>query len=936
MAPVHFIALLCASVALTYAYNARHEVRKFPDGFLFGTATASYQVEGAWDVDGKTENIWDHYTHNHPEFIRDKSNGDIADNSYYLYRRDVQMMRELGLDFYRFSVSWTRILPSGFPDKINEAGVQYYNKLIDELLKYNIQPMMTLYHWDLPQKLQDLGGWTNSEIVTWYSDYARVIFKLFGERVKHFITINEPYQICNSAYGVSDQSGLAPALDSRGVGEYMCAKNLLLAHAKAYHIYNEEFRPTQKGKIFISFSAQWYEPATDSEADIEAAYDANHFYWAQYSWPVFSETGDFPPALKKRVAARSAEQGYPRSRLPEFTPEEIEFVKGTSDYFGLNHYSTNYIHRNESVPVYASPSFADDLGVGSFTLPEWLLGESTRTKYAMYFQYVPWGFRKLLNRIKDDYKNPPVFVTENGIASHGGIVDNDRVTYYRGYLDALLDALEDGCDVRGYTAWSLMDNFEWTAGYTERFGLYEVNYDSIYRTRTPRKSAYVYRELLRSRSLDHHYEPDLTQPLTIAPGQIFLCVLVSLVRCGARIVRKFPEGFSFGAATSSYQIEGGWNADGKSENIWDRFVHTRPELIQDRSTGDIAADSYYLYKRDVEMLRELGVDYYRFSISWSRILPTGFPDKINPAGVQYYNNLIDELLKYNIKPMVTIYHEDLPQKLQDVGGWSNPEITNWFSDYANTVFKLFGDRVKYFITINEPWQLYAWPIFSETGDFPLELKKRIAARSAEQGFPRSRLPEFTPEEIELVRGSSDFFSLNHYQTYNVNSSVPLYDVPSFDDDLRVAYYQSQGWFTGNNSISVYTPWAITEVLKSIKTMFKNPPVMITENGLGSEFRGLEDDDRVTFLRGYLGAVLDAIDNGSDVRGYTVWSLMDNMEWSIGYTKHFGLYEVDFENTNRTRTPRKSAHVYRELLRSRSLDHHYEPDLTQPLTIAPGH
>ncbi|CAH2210948.1 jg20405, partial [Pararge aegeria aegeria] len=180
----------------------------------------------------------------------------------------------LGVLPNRFSVSWTRILPSSFPDRINEAGVNYYNNLIDELLKYNIQPMLTLYHWDLPQKLQDMGGWTNPEIVTWFADYARVIYTLFGDRVKYFITINEPYQICNSGYGIDS---LAPALNSKGIGEYMCAKNLLLAHAKAYRIYDEEFRSTQKGNIFISFSAQWYEPASDSVADLEAAHDANQF-----------------------------------------------------------------------------------------------------------------------------------------------------------------------------------------------------------------------------------------------------------------------------------------------------------------------------------------------------------------------------------------------------------------------------------------------------------------------------------------------------------------------------------------------------------------------------------------------------------------------------------------------------------------------------------
>lgn len=224
-------------------------------------------------VPGRTPSIWDHATHTNPCVIKDCSNGDIADDSYHQVERDVQMMRELGLDFYRFSLSWSRILPSSFPDKINQAGVDYYNRLIDEMLKYNIMPMVTLYHWDLPQKLQEMGGWTNPAIVDWFGDYARTVFTLFGDRVKYFITMNEPYQICYQGYG---DVAKAPMLNIKGVAEYMCAKNLLLAHAKAYHIYDQEFRK-DGGVIFIAFSAQWYEPASASEADTIAAYETNQF-----------------------------------------------------------------------------------------------------------------------------------------------------------------------------------------------------------------------------------------------------------------------------------------------------------------------------------------------------------------------------------------------------------------------------------------------------------------------------------------------------------------------------------------------------------------------------------------------------------------------------------------------------------------------------------
>ncbi|XP_035446063.2 myrosinase 1-like [Spodoptera frugiperda] len=501
------ILILLISLCECKKAHCRHKVRKFPEGFLFGTSTAAYQVEGAWDADGKTENIWDHLTHNNPCMIMDCTNGDVAGDSYHNYKRDVEMMRELGLDYYRFSLSWTRILPTSFPDHINEAGVQYYNNLIDEMLKYNIEPMVTLYHWDLPQRLQDLGGWANPNVIEWYADYARVAFGLFGDRVKYWITINEPREICYQGYGADTK---APAVNFKGVGEYLCAKNLLLAHAKAYHIYDEEFRPKYKGSIFISLSGQFYEP--ESEEYVQAAYESNQFEWAIYAHPIFTETGGFPPVVKDKVAHKSAEQGFFRSRLPEFTPEEVEYIKGSSDFYGLNHYTTYLVYRNESaVGRYDVPSFYDDLGNEHYQPDEWEQGANGFPKV------VPWGFYKLLTQIRNDYNNPPMIITENGFSSFGGLNDDDRISYLRQYIDAMLDAMDEGSDIRAYTVWSLMDNFEWMRGYSVRFGLYEVDYESPERTRTPRKSAFMYKEMLRTRSLDWHYETD-TMTMTIDDG----------------------------------------------------------------------------------------------------------------------------------------------------------------------------------------------------------------------------------------------------------------------------------------------------------------------------------------------------------------------------------------------------------------------------------
>lgn len=206
--------------------------------------------------------------HNKPDDIKDKSNGDVAADSYHNYKRDVEMMRELGLDAYRFSFSWSRILPTGFSNEINQAGIDFYNNYIDEMLKYNIIPMVTLYHWDLPQKLQELGGFSNPLFSEWFEDYSRVAFEKFGDRVKHWITFNEPREICYEGYGNNTK---APQINAHGIGEYLCAKHLVMAHAKAYHAYNNEFKASQGGTCGITISVNWFGPLTDSDEDAAAA-----------------------------------------------------------------------------------------------------------------------------------------------------------------------------------------------------------------------------------------------------------------------------------------------------------------------------------------------------------------------------------------------------------------------------------------------------------------------------------------------------------------------------------------------------------------------------------------------------------------------------------------------------------------------------------------
>lgn len=208
-------------------------------------ATAAYQIEGAWNEDGKGESIWDNVTHGHPDFIDDMSNGDIACDSYHKLDEDIALIEELGVDYYRFSISWPRILPKGYSYYVNEAGIAYYNRLIDGLLAKGIEPMVTLYHWDLPQVFQDLGGWPNELIADYFEDYAKVVFDNFGDRVKYWLTFNEPYNFCYHGYGIQMK---APALNMSGIADYLCAHTVLKAHARVYHLYNTTYKDTQRGK----------------------------------------------------------------------------------------------------------------------------------------------------------------------------------------------------------------------------------------------------------------------------------------------------------------------------------------------------------------------------------------------------------------------------------------------------------------------------------------------------------------------------------------------------------------------------------------------------------------------------------------------------------------------------------------------------------------
>ncbi|KAK5638882.1 hypothetical protein RI129_013177 [Pyrocoelia pectoralis] len=474
------------------------KIRKIPDDLMIGCATSAYQVEGAWNEDGKGENIWDRMTHSQPERVVDGSNADIACDSYHKIDEDVALIKNVGFQHYRFSISWPRILPYGFPIVINKKGIQYYNKLIDKLIDNGITPVVTIYHFDLPQILQDLGGWTNSLVSKWFEDYARVIFDAFGDRVKLWITINEPYTICEMGYG---NGTYAPGIPSSGVGDYLCARNILLAHARVYHLYKNEFVTSQKGRIGLTIQCAWKEPGSNSSIDKNAAYRDSQFEWGLYTHPIYSKRGDFPEAVKKAVKLRSLAEGFAESRLPTLSSEEVAFIRGTYDFFGLNHYFTQYVINAQPSPI-GLPSYDKDVSVVRYIDPNWTKGSK------IFYMNVPWGLRKILKYIKQNYGDPEVFILENGVATVEQFNNYDAIKFYYDQLNALLDAVEiDKVKVKLYTMWSLMDNFEFVGGYTYKFGLYHVDFEDPNRNRTPKLSFHFFKDLLKSRvlQLDDRY-----------------------------------------------------------------------------------------------------------------------------------------------------------------------------------------------------------------------------------------------------------------------------------------------------------------------------------------------------------------------------------------------------------------------------------------------
>ncbi|MEA3365305.1 MAG: GH1 family beta-glucosidase [Candidatus Hydrogenedentes bacterium] len=442
---------------------------RFPDGFVWGTATASYQIEGAWDEDGRGPSVWDTFAHT-PDKICDGSTGDTAVDHYHRYQEDVDLMAELGLNAYRFSIAWPRIIPEG-AGKVNDAGLDFYERLVDALLKKNITPYPTLFHWDLPQKLQDVGGWANRDICRQFADYATVVVERLSDRISHWITHNEP--AVHSLLG-HFMGSHAPGLTDP-MATFQTIHHLLLSHGLA----TKAIRASAKTKpeVGITLSLAPVHPAEDTDEDRAAAQRFDGVFNRMFLDPVYKAS--YPEDIGQLLDVI----------MPKPEPGDMETISVPLDFLGVNYYARHVMKYDPDIfPLQAEEIYPEG------------------NEYSGMWEIYEPGMYELLTRLKADYNPDKILITENGIPVPDGkdfdskVRDYRRIRYVRDNLVQVHRAIEEDVPVEGYFHWSMADNFEWAYGYTMRFGLVYVDYANL--ERTIKESGRWFAEVIRDNGLD--------------------------------------------------------------------------------------------------------------------------------------------------------------------------------------------------------------------------------------------------------------------------------------------------------------------------------------------------------------------------------------------------------------------------------------------------
>ncbi|XP_056345160.1 beta-klotho [Oenanthe melanoleuca] len=853
----------------------------FPKEFLWGVGTGAFQVEG-WRKDGKGSSIWDHFTHS--EF-RDADSTGTSSDSYILLDKDLSALDFLGVSFYQFSISWSRLFPTGVVAAPNEEGLQYYNTLIDSLLHRNIDPVVTLYHWDLPLMLQEkYGGWKNESMIDIFNDYATFCFQTFGDRVKYWTTIHNPYLVAWHGYGTGIH---APGERGKIRTVYSVGHNLIKAHAKVWHTYKEHFEPFQKGLVSIVLGSHWIEPnKLEDELDISKCQKSMERVLGWFAKPIHGD-GDYPEELKNEFLF-----------LPHFTEDEKNYIKGTADFFAFSFGPSNFKPPN--------------------TLPK--MGQN-----------LSLNLREVLNWIKLEYNSPRILIAENGWFTDSHVKTDDTTAIYmmKNFINKVLQAIKyDNIDVFGYTAWSLLDGFEWQHAYNIRRGLFYVDFKSKKKERIPKSSALYYKQIIRENGF---FPKDSTPNLQAQ----FSCdfswgVTESVLK--AELAASSPQ-----FCDSSLYL---WNVtgDGLLHKVEGVKLKTRPAQCTD----------FVSIKKQLDLLEKMKVTHYRFALDWSLILPNGDLSVVNRQVLRYYRCVISEVLKLNIQSMVTLYYPThtylgLPGPLLQTGGWLNQSTAYAFQDYAALCYRELGDLVKLWITINEPNQLsnvynrssndtyraahnlliahaMAWRIYDEqyrssqygkvslslhsdwaepanpffeshskaanrflqfeigwfanpifkTGDYPATMRDYITFKNR-KGLSHTLLPSFTSEEKQLVKGAADFYALNHFTTRFVIHEPQNGSQYGFDRDIQ--FLQDITCLSSPSRLTV-VPWGMRRVLRWIKNTYGDIDIYITANGIDDP--SLDNDElRNYYLGKYVQEVLKAyhIDKVK-IKGYYAFKLTE--------------------------------------------------------------